>query len=138
MRPIMGLGRGQWGTAFLAAAGWLLCMAPGRAQVFVVGPEHIAGVPPFQSTHVELKQVPLTALGHQTLITAFTAEQGFARRPLPLGAHGLVLRANGDMDPGGNDYARALQKFGVSAKTGDRVVITDVRIEGKRIIFDLP
>jgi hypothetical protein len=111
-------------------------MAPVRAQVFVVEPEHIAGVPQFQPTHVELKQEPLTALGHQTLITAFTAEQVFARRPLPLGAHGLVLHANGDMNPGGNDYSRALQKFGVSSKIGDRVVITDVRIESKRIIFD--
>ena len=132
----MGLGRKQWAVAALAAAGWLACGTPASAQVFVVEQEHVPGVPVFQPTNVELKPQPLTARGHQELITALSSEQGFARRPLPLGAHGLVLHANGPLSPDGADYVQALQHNGISAKAGDRVVITDVRIEPKRIVFD--
>jgi hypothetical protein len=136
MHSFRGLGRKQWSVAALAAAGWVVFGTLAPAQVFVVEREHVAGVPAFQSTNVELKQEPLTARGHQELITAFASEQGFARRPLPLGAHGLVLHANGALSPDGSDYKQALEKNGISAKAGDRVVITDLRIDSKRIVFD--
>jgi hypothetical protein len=136
MHSFMGLGRRQWSVAALTAAGWVVLGTLSAAQVFVVDREHVPGVPAFQPTNVELKQQPLTARGHQELISAFASEQGFARRPLPLGAHGLVLHANGALSPDGSDYAQALEKNGISAKAGDRVVITDLRIEPKRIVFD--
>ncbi len=132
----MGLGRKHLGIAAMAAAGWLACGTLASAQIFVVQQEHVPGVPVFQPTNVELKQQPLTARGHQELITALASEQGFARRPLPLGSHGLVLHANGPLSPDGSDYVQSLQHNGISAKAGDRVVITDVRIEPKRIIFE--
>ena len=65
------------------------------------------------------------------------AEQGFAMRPLPKGTHGIVLHANGAMNPVGSDYASALRELGVSVKPGDRVIVSDMRIVGNRMIFEL-
>ena len=128
----------QWGAMTLVAAS--ACFAcssvSARAQVFVVGREHVTGIPQFQPTNIPLSSQRLTARGHQDLISGLTAEQGFARRPLPLGAHGLLLHANGAMNPGNDDYEKTLERTGTSVKPGGRVVITDVRIEPKRIVFD--
>jgi hypothetical protein len=55
-------------------------------------------------------------------------------RPLPVAA--LTLRANGDMNPSGSDYANFVQKKGIAAKAGERVVITDVAIDKDRIVLD--
>ncbi|MCU1313556.1 MAG: hypothetical protein JWM54_1313, partial [Acidobacteriaceae bacterium] len=98
-------------------------------QVFIVESEHQKNIPPFQPTHVTLDQRKLTPRGHRELITAFAAEQGFARRPLPLDSRGLMLHANGDLKPDGLDYEELLQRKGVSSKAGDRLVISDIRIE---------
>ncbi len=105
-------------------------------QVFVIQHEHLAGVPVFKPTDVELEKRPITARGRQELIAVFAAEQGFARRPLPLGAHGLVLHANGALSPATETYAETLERTGVSAKAGDRVVISNFVIESNRIVFE--
>lgn len=107
-----------------------------QGQVFIVEGEHQQNIPRFEPTHVTLDPQKLTPRGHRELITAFTAEQGFARRPLPLDTHGLVLHANGELKPDGMDYEEMLQKHGISSKAGDRLVITDVRIDANRIVFE--
>jgi hypothetical protein len=106
------------------------------AQVFVVGRERPKNVTVFKPTSVVYEQKPITAAGRQQLITSLTAEQGFAALPLPLGTPGLVLHANGNLKYGNGDYYDNLVKKGTSAQTGDRVLITDFRIEKDRIVFD--
>ena len=108
-----------------------------HAQVFVVGREKPQGIPDFKPTSVYLEDKPLTAASRQGLITAFAAEQGFAKRPLPLGTPGLMLHANGDLKYGNGDYYDGLVRKGTSAKPGERVAITDIRIKPKEIVFDL-
>jgi hypothetical protein len=105
-----------------------------QSQVFVVQTEHQQNLPPFKATQVKLDQHKLTPRGHRELIVAFTAEQGFARRPLPLDS--IVLHANGELKPDGLDYEQSLQKHGISSKAGDRLVISDVKIASDKIVFE--
>lgn len=116
----------------------LLAMAilPAAAQVFVVEPEHVekryADFPP---THVPISSAPLTTLSREQLIRFMEGEQGFAMRPLPIAV--LTLHANGAMDPAGSKYIDMLHTRGISAKPGDRVVVTDVKIDKDTILLDL-
>jgi hypothetical protein len=117
----------------------LVLTAPGafaQTQVFIVQSEHQQNTPPFKPTQVKLDEHKLTPRGHRELIMAFTAEQGFARRPLPLDTHGLVLRANGELKPDGLDYEQQLQKHGISSKAGDRLIISDIKIQSDKIVFE--
>jgi hypothetical protein len=107
-----------------------------QSQVFIVQSEHQQNIPAFKATQVKLDERKLTPRGHRELVVAFTAEQGFARRPLPLDTHGLVLHANGELKPDGLDYEVALQKHGISSKAGDRLVISDVKIASDKIVFE--
>jgi hypothetical protein len=65
------------------------------------------------------------------------AEQGFAMRPFPRGHKGLTLQANGKLEPAGEAYVSMITSEGLSAKPGDRMIITDVRIDRNKIVFDL-
>jgi hypothetical protein len=107
-----------------------------QTQVFIVQSEHQQNLPPFQATQVKFDQRKLTPRARRELIMAFTAEQGFARRPLPLDSHGLVLHANGELKPDGLDYEEQLQKHGVSSKAGDRLVISDIKIDSGKIVLE--
>jgi hypothetical protein len=88
-------------------------------------------------TNVPLTKGELDARGRQGLIRTMQAEQGFAMRPFPRGHKGLVLAANGKMEPAGEAYVSMVTSEGLSAKPGDRLVVTDVKIEHSRIVFDL-
>jgi hypothetical protein len=88
-------------------------------------------------TNVPLTKGELDARGRQGLIRTMQAEQGFAMRPFPRGHKGLILAANGKLEPAGEAYVSMVTSEGLSAKPGDRLVITDVRIEHARIVFDL-
>lgn len=121
--------------AGIAAVALLLSTA--CAQVFIVGRERPQGIPDFKPTSVVLEEKPITSGTRQQLIASFAAEQGFAVRQLPLGTPGLVLHANGSLNFGEHgDYYDSLVRKGVSAKPGDRLAITNFRIEGKTIVFD--
>jgi hypothetical protein len=121
----------------LSLLGFSASCFPTHAQVFIVGREKPQGIPDFKPTSVYLEDKPLTAASRQGLITAFEAEQGFAKRPLPLGTPGLMLHANGDLKIGNGDYYDGMVRKGASAKTGERVAITDIRIKPKEIVFEL-
>jgi hypothetical protein len=123
-------------TVFAMASALLAPLAFAQTQVFVVQTEHQQNIPPFQATHVKFDQRKLTPRGRRELIVAFTAEQGFARRPLPLDSHGVVLHANGELKPDGMDYEEALQKHGISSKAGDRLVISDIKIESDKVVLE--
>ena len=88
-----------------------------------------------EPTKVELSNTELDPKTRLEVIRIMEAEQGFAMRPFPKGHKGLTLVANGKLDPAGEPYLDMITKEGTSAKPGDRVVLTDVKIEKSKIIF---
>jgi hypothetical protein len=90
-----------------------------------------------EPTKVPLTHSELDAKTRLELIRLLQAEQGFAMRPFPRGHKGLMLEANGKLEPAGEGYLAMATSEGLSAKPGDRVVLTDVKIERTRIVFDL-
>jgi hypothetical protein len=112
-----------------------LVALPAAAQVFTVTPEGVdAKYLQFEPTHIEISSLPLTHHDREELLRFLQAEQGFTMRPLPIAA--LTLHANGKMKPEGVDYVNLIQKKGIAAEAGKRVVITNVDIEKDRIILD--
>jgi hypothetical protein len=71
------------------------------------------------------------------LLRVLQAEQGFAMRPFPRGHKGLTLAANGNLEPAGEGYIEMVTSQGMSANPGDRLVITDVKFDRNKIVFDL-
>jgi hypothetical protein len=88
-------------------------------------------------TQVPLAKSELDAKTRLELIRVMQSEQGFAMRPFPGGHKGLTLAANGTLDPAGEDYLDMVTASGLAAKPGDRLVLTDIKIEKSRIVFDL-
>jgi len=88
-------------------------------------------------TNVPLTQSELDAKTRSELIRTLQAEQGFAMRPFPMGHKGLKLEANGKLTPAGEPYLDMVTEYGICAKPGDRVVLTDVKFDHNKIIFDL-
>lgn len=88
-------------------------------------------------TNVVLDKSELDPKTRQELIRVLQSEQGFAMRPFPMGHKGLTLEANGKLTPAGEPYLEMATQFGICAKPGDRLVLTDLRIEHNKIIFDL-
>jgi hypothetical protein len=117
-----------------------LCGALGNAQVFTVQREKLspkdANLTTVQPTSVQLSTTPITERTRQQLVRTFQADEAFAVRPIPLGTKGIVLHANGALSPSGNAYAEELQKYGISVKPGDRVVITKFEVKPDRILFE--
>jgi hypothetical protein len=88
-------------------------------------------------TNVQLPAGQMDTKNRLDLIRLLQAEQGFAMRPLPRGHKGLTLVANGKLDPAGDGYLNMVINNGASAKPGDRVVITDLKVDRGKIIFQL-
>jgi hypothetical protein len=126
-------------SALLAVTTLCGC-ALGNAQVFTVQREHlgpkVANLTTVQPTTVALDTKPITERTKQELIRAFQSDEAFAVRPLPLGTKGVVLHANGPLSPSGSAYADELEKYGISVKPGDRVVITKFEVRPDRILFE--
>jgi hypothetical protein len=90
-----------------------------------------------EPTHVALDNSTLDPKTRLELIRVLQAEQGFAMRPIPRGHKGLTLVANGKVEPSGEGWLNMITEYGLSAKPADRVVITDLKVDHNRIIFDL-
>jgi hypothetical protein len=88
-------------------------------------------------THVSLTKSELDPKTRIELIRLLQSEQGFAMRPFPRGHKGLTLQANGKLEPAGEPYLNMVTSQGMSAKPGDRVVLTNIKFEHSRIVFDL-
>jgi hypothetical protein len=88
-------------------------------------------------THVPLTKSELDAKTRLELIRLLQSEQGFAMRPFPRGHKGLTLIANGKLNPAGETYLNMVTKEGLSAKPGDKVVLTNVTFDRAKIVFDL-
>jgi hypothetical protein len=108
----------------------------GKGGVVTTGPvdRRYAQIEP---THVELSKTVLDPKTRLDLIRALEAEQGFAMRPFPRGHKGLTLAANGKLEPAGVNYLNTVVSEGLSAKPGGRVVITDIKFDRSKIVFDL-
>lgn len=125
----------------------LLAASPVAAQVLTIDTSgdnpKVSGTPvevqfqQVQPTNVQLSTRPLGPRTRLELVRALQAEQGFAMRPLPFGHKGLTLEANGKLDPADDAYVAMVTKNGVSSKPGARVVVTNVRFDKNKIIFDL-
>jgi hypothetical protein len=107
----------------------------GKGPVAATGPvdRRYAQIEP---TKVDLPKEELSTRTRLDLIRTMESEQGFAMRPLPRGHKGLTLEANGKLDPAGESYLNLVVSEGMCAKPGDRVVITDIKIEKAKIVLD--
>lgn len=88
-----------------------------------------------EPTKVQLTDSILDAKTRLELERVLESEQGFAMRPFPRGHKGLTLEANGKLEPAGEPYLNLVTSQGLSAKPGDRLVITDLKFEKDKIIF---
>jgi hypothetical protein len=88
-------------------------------------------------TSVPLPKSELDPKTKLALIRLLDAEQGFAMRPFPRGHKGITLEANGKLEPAGEKYLDMATAEGISAKPGDRVVVSDLKIEKNKIVFEL-
>ncbi len=108
----------------------------GKGNVATTGPvdRRYAQIEP---THVALDKSELDPKTRLELIRSLESEQGFAMRPFPRGHKGLTLAANGKLQPAGESYLNMVISEGLSAKPGARLVITDIKIDRSKIVFDL-
>jgi hypothetical protein len=90
-----------------------------------------------QPTNVQLPTGPLDTRTRLELIRLLQSEQGFAMRPFPRGHKGLTIEANGKLIPAGEPYLNMVTEFGLCAKPGDRLIITDLKFEKDKIILML-
>jgi hypothetical protein len=90
-----------------------------------------------QPTNVPLTKSILDPKTRLELIRLLQSEQGFAMRPFPKGHRGLTLAANGKLEPAGEAYLNMVTTDGLSAKPGDRLVISDLKFEHSKITFML-
>jgi hypothetical protein len=90
-----------------------------------------------EPTSVALAKTELSSKTRLELERVMQAEQGFAMRPFPRGHKGLTLVANGKLEPAGEAYLNMAGSEGISAKPGDRVVITDIRFDHNKVILAL-
>jgi len=86
-------------------------------------------------THVALPNTELDAKTRLELIRVLQSEQGFAMRPFPRGHKGLTLVANGELQPAGEEYLAMIIAQGTSAKPGERLVLSDVKIDHNHMVF---
>jgi hypothetical protein len=138
------LGRNLAGVALVA----FLAALPATAQVITIdtsGKNHSPATnapvdrqfTQIEPTHVDLPNTVLDEKSRLMLIRTLDAEQGFAMRPFPRGRAGLMLQANGKLNPAGEAYLNMVVNNGLSAKPGDRVVISDIKIDHEKLIFEL-
>ena len=88
-----------------------------------------------QPTSVPLTKSILDPKTRLELERVMQSEQGFAMRPFPKGHKGLTLEANGKLEPAGEAYLDMVTSAGMSAKPGDRLVISDLKFDHNKIIF---
>ncbi len=88
-------------------------------------------------TKVELSKTALDTRTRLELIRVLQSEQGFAMRPFPRGHKGLTLEANGNLKPVGEGYLDMVTEFGMCAKPGDAIVLTDIKFDRNKIVFQI-
>ena len=116
----------------------LMCSPTASAQVFIVTSDQYEGrFLNFTPTDVTLPTRPASEHTRLELERALQSEQGFAMRPLPLASRGLTLHANGPLEPSAAAYVKELNDKGVSAKPGDRVMITALKFKPNALVIEV-
>lgn len=129
-------------AALLVGGAVMLAQSPGpipQRDVFVVGRDTAVGNPleGFRPTRVDLPTEPMDLATRRELLRMLLAELGWAHQPLPLGAPGLVLHANGRLTVDGPELQKRLYDHGMTADRGDRVVVSDLAVLRDRIEIDV-
>jgi hypothetical protein len=78
----------------------------------------------------------ITPQTRMLLIRDLTAEHCFARRTFPMGHKGLDIK-HGVVTPSDAQVAQMIAENGMAAKAGDKVVISNVLVEDKAIVFEI-
>lgn len=136
-----------WCLAGLCALTATMAAAPATAQVITIDTHgnattgHSGTVDrrfaQIKPTDIPLPKSELDAKSRLDLVRFLEADQGFAMRPFPRGHKGLTLVANGMMEPAGESYLAMVTANGLSAKPGDRLVLSDVKIDKSKIVFQV-
>lgn len=69
------------------------------------------------------------------LIRGLQAEHVFTKIAFPQGKKGVILK-DGKLSPGQMELGQLVAREGPAANVGDRVLITDMRFDGNKIIFE--
>jgi hypothetical protein len=69
------------------------------------------------------------------LIRGLQAEHAFTKIPFPQGKKGVTIK-NGKLSPGEMELNQLVMKEGPAAKVGDRILITDMRFDGNKLVFE--
>ncbi len=93
--------------------------------VFLLGSAFAGNTPPPR----------MTKETRQEIIRSFNSELCYIRTNFPMGKTGLKLKG-GVLTPHGEDLQHLMALWGPSAKPGDQVRITDIRIKGDYIHFE--
>ncbi len=130
------------GSLLAATSAFASAQVPGptpQRDVFVVGRETAIGNPleGFRPTRVELPAATMDTDGRRELERMLLAELGFAHQPLPLGAPGLTLHANGRLTETAQELQKRLYERGMCADRGDRVMVSDLQVLRDRILIDV-
>lgn len=70
------------------------------------------------------------------LIRAFNSELVYVRSPFPMGKTGLTLK-DGQLSPNGQQMQNMLAMWGPAVKPGDQARISEIRVKGDRIHFEI-
>ena len=110
-----------------------------QRDVFVVGRDTAIGNPleGFHPTRVEIPTEAMDISGRRDLTRMLLAELGWAHQPLPLGAPGLILHANGRLTVDSAELQKRLYEHGMCADRGDRIMVTDITVLKDRIQVDV-
>jgi hypothetical protein len=136
VRIATGFGLALFTLSSIAASQVLTIDTSGKGPAAATGPVD-RRYQQIQPTSVVLSKTGLDSKTRLELERLMQSEQGFAMRPLPRGHKGLTLVANGNLEPAGEAYLNMVVSEGLSAKPGDRVVITDIRFDHNKILFSL-
>ena len=69
------------------------------------------------------------------LIRGLQAEHAFTKIAFPQGKKGIILK-DGKITPGQMELANLVAREGIAANVGDRVLITDLRFEGNKLVLE--
>src|SRR3954454_6689003 len=82
------------------------------------------------------KPKPMTQQTRLDLVRAYTSELVYAHTTFPIGKKGLTLKS-GKVTPEGKDLDQLLAMWGPAVKPGEQMMITNIRVKGDRIHFDV-
>ena len=83
------------------------------------------------------KRQPMTKETRMYIIRGLQSELAFARKPFPMSLKGLTYHEDGTVAPSPDELAREMAATGPAVRPGDRVRITNVKIEKSVIVFEI-